>query len=49
MEKLTPRTIAVVSIAPSPANANCPRESWPAQPVSRVSDMATMANNNMRE
>ena len=27
MEKFTPRTMAVVSMAPSPAKANCPSES----------------------
>ncbi len=41
---LTPRMKAAVRSAPTPANAICPRDNWPAQPVSTVSDRAQMAN-----
>ncbi len=36
-------TRAAVLRPPTPTNANCPSESWPAHPVSTVSDRATMA------
>jgi hypothetical protein len=34
---------SVVVAPPNPASAHCPREMWPARPVSTYSEMATMA------
>ena len=42
-----PRVRAAASSAPMPANAICPRDSWPAQPVSTVSDNAQIAKQPM--
>ena len=38
-----PRVEAAASRAPMPANAIWPSESWPAQPVSTVSDSPQIA------
>ena len=43
MSTLMPRVNAAVSSAPMPAKAIWPRESWPAQPVSTVSERAQIA------
>ena len=44
MSNETPRTNAAALSAPMPANAICPSDSWPPQPVSTVTDTAHNAN-----
>ncbi len=39
-----PRIIAAAVSAPRPANAICPSDSWPPQPVSTTTEIAQSAN-----
>ena len=46
---MSPSSVSTTTVRPpTPANANCPNESWPAQPVSIDTDKATMAKPRMR-
>ena len=44
MSRVMPRAIVAALNAPMPANAIWPSESWPAQPVSTVTETAQIAN-----
>ena len=47
MLTVTPRTSAAALSAPIPAKAIWPSDSWPAQPVSTVTETAQIANARM--